>query len=1046
MEIPMLNLVTRTDISTSGRFPVVAIPQYCGSPRGASNVNVSGANVVSPRLGPRSKQLKYSNRSVSMKTIALPAVAKLKRRHSEPALCTWDFYRHWNLDGARELAPRVRFLQPDYPSEIHVIGPDKTDELLESMGVFLQVRTSGDAITPDNSSNDSLNRSSDQVSPESQGRDQANSTTATSTGKLFTDSSSSHLPSLTRRTPFYQHQNGKDLQQSTSQSALDEKSVDNKSSGLIGGGGKILRELKKGAGSVSGGLEKGAHLLPPAKKGFFGGTVMPMFESKHKSGESSGSTSNGTSPKEETKANKSPSHSPRTSSYLAQPHSPRGRESKDESRDTGQDGSSDSSPSHATPTKIAKEPKEPKSPREVENLRTLKSPREKSPFRLSIDLASKKEKTDGPRSPRESHRHSARERDHVDEDGNGATSSGKKRIGGLAKNLKVTNLVGTKSSNDVSASPEDPLAAGNQASVDAGHSVSFASGGSTTIGYCVPLQPSIIVKDDAIVSGSISDLIAFASENKPFLAQFLSVSRFILKPGELITAIFNNYFSPENFNVARADIKTTASASNLSQSNGKQGKLRRSLTQGEQKKLREPAVNPREQLESVMAKKSTNLQNLFELLMTAIETGIEEEGNGLDALLMALMYSDEIKLLKKTSLVVAGDLSTLVKIIVRKKLGLTRTLSNMDFFLYTFGLNLNDSEYFTEEFFIQHMTNLCHKSFFKIRDSDITDINNYILETNLIKTTKSIMKLNLPKEKLVAARFHSQCFCVPDRPCASAFLDFHGATFAKQLTLYASLLFRRIALHEFLYWIGGKSCQSPSTASNSSTTTASSTTSTNSGDKSLDPRKVKSPNLFAATAFSNQVSAWTTTEILNTPNLKQRVACIRRLIALASACWALGNIDATLQICYGLDHPAVSRLKSTWKLLKDSYPDAVSDLKMLRDCVDHTSQQNKNFAFMRKISEQLAREKKPCVPYLGVHLRDLIYTNDASPSFVEGGHVSWTKMAKLAKIFQSFLTTQSLCVYNFTPENAIQDYLCNNLYGADEKSKYELSKQLECNT
>jgi hypothetical protein len=81
--------------------------------------------------------------------------------------------------------------------------------------------------------------------------------------------------------------------------------------------------------------------------------------------------------------------------------------------------------------------------------------------------------------------------------------------------------------------------------------------------------------------------------------------------------------------------------------------------------------------------------------------------------------------------------------------------------------------------------------------------------------------------------------------------------------------------------------------------------------------------------------------------------------------------------------------------------------------------------------------------HLGVHLRDLIYTNDASPSFVESGHVSWTKMAKIAKIFQSFLAMQSLSSYNFPPDSAIQEYLCRNLYGADEKTKYELSKHLE---
>jgi hypothetical protein len=299
-----------------------------------------------------------------------------------------------------------------------------------------EVRASGgDSYSPSYSP-DALNRSGDRFFDTAHSTSAATSTADTLLSEATT--SSPPHPSLTRRTNFYQHQQQlKELQQvkePLQSSQSEEKSAETKSGGGLSlggiGGGKILRELKKsahGASSLGGGNDKSSLLLPPTKKGFFSGSVMPMFESKHKQSETgtSGSASErGSGAREE--RNKSPSHSPRGSTYM--PHSPRGgREGKEEV--TGQDAL------EPTTQHLAPKGRDLKSPREVENLRNAtKSPREKSPFRLSIDLTSRRDRSerekerDGQRSPR----HSTRE--HAEEE---AGSGRSKRMSGLAKNLKV---------------------------------------------------------------------------------------------------------------------------------------------------------------------------------------------------------------------------------------------------------------------------------------------------------------------------------------------------------------------------------------------------------------------------------------------------------------------------------------------------------------------------------------------------------------------------------------------------------------------------------
>jgi hypothetical protein len=65
--------------------------------------------------------------------------------------------------------------------------------------------------------------------------------------------------------------------------------------------------------------------------------------------------------------------------------------------------------------------------------------------------------------------------------------------------------------------------------------------------------------------------------------------------------------------------------------------------------------------------------------------------------------------------------------------------------------------------------------------------------------------------------------------------------------------------------------------------------------------------------FAAQTCYWVATEIVLTPNQKQRSVVIERFIDLAAQCLKLANFNAVMAIHLALNLAAVSRLKASWK-------------------------------------------------------------------------------------------------------------------------------------
>ncbi|KAI8053389.1 ras guanine nucleotide exchange factor domain-containing protein [Syncephalis plumigaleata] len=129
-----------------------------------------------------------------------------------------------------------------------------------------------------------------------------------------------------------------------------------------------------------------------------------------------------------------------------------------------------------------------------------------------------------------------------------------------------------------------------------------------------------------------------------------------------------------------------------------------------------------------------------------------------------------------------------------------------------------------------------------------------------------------------------------------------------------------------------------------------------------------SPNVKAVVAFTRQLTIWVTETIIFEADLKRRAEILRYFIKLADACFKLGNLDAVLAIITALDSSVLERLSRTWKLISKRN---IAILTHLRDVFDH----RRNCATYRQTLREIAL---PCIPFLGLYLRDLTFIDDAS--------------------------------------------------------------------
>lgn len=230
------------------------------------------------------------------------------------------------------------------------------------------------------------------------------------------------------------------------------------------------------------------------------------------------------------------------------------------------------------------------------------------------------------------------------------------------------------------------------------------------------------------------------------------------------------------------------------------------------------------------------------------------------------------------------------------------------------------------------------------------------------------------------------------------FLSLDSTTIARQLTLIDWSLFVEIQPSELL----GLSWNNPKT-------------------------KHRATRTLELINRQNKLTMWVATMIVIQPTVKKRVEMWEKYISIAKVLRKMNNYNTLMGIVAGINVSATQRLKHTKGHVKKALASSFQALDKLM---------NPNRSW-REFRAALESSHLPALPYLGVFLTDLTFTEDGNKDFIEGNKVNWKKRQLLYKILSSLRRFQGV-PYAIPIENPAYTLL-RRLPALGDEALYELS-------
>jgi son of sevenless-like protein len=137
-----------------------------------------------------------------------------------------------------------------------------------------------------------------------------------------------------------------------------------------------------------------------------------------------------------------------------------------------------------------------------------------------------------------------------------------------------------------------------------------------------------------------------------------------------------------------------------------------------------------------------------------------------------------------------------------------------------------------------------------------------------------------------------------------------------------------------------------------------------------------------------------------------------------------------MEIIAGLNRGSVQRMKKTWEAVAHTSRENFKALNMVVDSL----QNYKNYR------EQLRKSILPCLPYFGIFLRDLTFTDVGNPAKI-GDNINFEKIymtSRILKEIQMFQRTP----YSFDEDENLQPLL-RRLLAMPEEMLYKHSQTIE---
>jgi len=138
-------------------------------------------------------------------------------------------------------------------------------------------------------------------------------------------------------------------------------------------------------------------------------------------------------------------------------------------------------------------------------------------------------------------------------------------------------------------------------------------------------------------------------------------------------------------------------------------------------------------------------------------------------------------------------------------------------------------------------------------------------------------------------------------------------------------------------------------------------------------RKSTGPNLYLLTQYFNSVSYWVATGVLCSSESPLKMTQL--FIRLAAKFYKMNNFDLLLAVLSGLNNVSVLRLKTLiWKKMPSKYRELFRNLEA-------TMSATNGFLNYKK---SLALVQPPCIPYIGLYLKEITYICDGNHKVFNG--------------------------------------------------------------
>eukprot|EP00111_Clytia_hemisphaerica_P018336 TCONS_00054236-protein len=225
-------------------------------------------------------------------------------------------------------------------------------------------------------------------------------------------------------------------------------------------------------------------------------------------------------------------------------------------------------------------------------------------------------------------------------------------------------------------------------------------------------------------------------------------------------------------------------------------------------------------------------------------------------------------------------------------------------------------------------------------------------------------------------------------PAEFTLLKLHPLEIGRQITLMQSEIFRSIRPSELVGSVWQKN----------------------------DKEKL-SPNALKMMRLSNLLTYWYETNLCEAQNFEERLAIYNRIIDLLMVFIELNNFNGISEIIGFLDSSPVHRMKIIKEEFQKKSPARHQAIEYVKGFFDRQ---------YIKYNEKLRSINPPCIPFLGVYLRNILLSEEGNPDFLTNTDnlINFSKRRMVAEAIGDIQKYQNM-PYNLAVDEDIRNFLEN---------------------